>query len=878
MNVAFYLTQSVTQSVFPEDEEMGSELKFQTDFMPEAFATAPSQSEAFQCCPYIQSPDHVVSYGSSYGSEFSDAMSMSGCSSCTGNDFYTGGCSRQCCSSPSMRLEATPNSLTNSHSIMQDSNGFRHTVSHMTSHMISESKPAYSPDYVLSEERRPLSECGRGHTHRQASTVREGEFLFSELMTSSSNNTEKNAALSGVSALPSRFINQNLERAKSCTYVRQTKPSTLTSGSFTSKGSFFDERHTPRASPYTSPSGIRRWSIRKRRSYDCNDPDEVTPLTTNQCTHRQHSAGVKYGHDSSPSPGSDRHTMFSLPPLNPQTAMHSPEDVQSLGPCPNEHQEHSELGEYDVGVVHRNRRVAETEIAVLLGGEENSISINVAGNGEEMLRPSRSTLDIPFHSSKSVVDTHTLSKNTHYSSFSSLVKRSHSFGSSLRHLIHRKDGSLSTGSSPHPSPKLKAKQHCSPDSNIDVQNHRTTMSVASIAPLSPAVTYSIGGQDELPHILVDPSITPYLGSVASSLAEAASIHSVILPPPTDFKGSLDCLERVSSQASSSGSDGDEHAEMAREEQPVASFFCKHQGTLYASAGDLIRKDKRSEYNGGGDTRREATLSDEGLDLSSSNDMFSFAEVLACYDNYASETGETTRSLRQAKEVTLGTSSPLPSSSSPLPLSSSPLPPSSTSSCSAQEGGNNQKRNKKIKRHSYTVANIDSDTMREVRQNLARNEEAKDCSGSYVQKVAWEYSQKIKERNKGMRRHSTLFEESSEFTEDVSRIPEPDKPEWLSQLGGRNRRSSMTRMHIDSDMGDEGGAGGIGSSSPYSQRCRDFSASYSQPSMVNGNQSGQQQSLAFADDHGLCAEEGGKKGKLKGWVRSLVAKFGKKDET
>lgn len=193
-------------------------------------------------------------------------------------------------------------------------------------------------------------------------------------------------------------------------------------------------------------------------------------------------------------------------------------------------------------------------------------------------------------------------------------------------------------------------------------------------------------------------------------------------------------------------------------------------------------------------------------------------------------------------------------------------------------GKKKQKKKKKKRHGYTVANIDSDTMREVQKNLAQQEQARKCSDSRVHQLAREYSQKIKDKSKLQKKYSTVFED-----DEIDGIfDEPGKPEWLSQLGLKKRQSSTGNVLDGAGLEDECSSTGSGEAHPLHLRQSDddLTGSLSHHLDVDrGSRTAQKHhTLSHLQHHRAWVEEEAKTGKLKGWVRSIAAKFGKKEGT
>lgn len=881
------------------DVEVGSTLKDHGEVTsevkghPEALSSPLAKSEGYLD---VLGHDHMISRVSSDSSGSSDVFFTIDTSIHTNGSGHA-----HHVSSPAsvelvaipISLPAVPSLLGQSHSSANNSSEYQHTAEHTH---ITDSEPLDASISITYVEPPPLPDDMDINTHTETPVLtEEEETLFNELMTNSSMaSMEKKISYTdfdwgdpSMSRTTSTCQEQDTPSNYTVWSHGRTDSDTRTITDYTSRSSSVDEGSTPRASPYTSPSTIRRWSVKKRRSYDCNDPDEVTTPKSSPYIRRHHSSvSAKYNsHTSSSSTGSE-HSIFSPPALDPPNLFRNPVNgvIETLGPCPDELLESSEADRdterYSLGMMNRDHRDRETEIAVLLGKKDVSNLIpatkapttNDTLNNREHSRPNTLPRDTPFHSknasnpiptephSTSEADSRSSSKKSHSSGS---VKRSHSFGSTKRLIVHRREGSMSTDNSPLPSPKFKANKS---------DKHRRTKNKGSPA-LSFAASF-LGGQrvdrgsPDMPHIHIDTSILSDLRHTASSPG-ATSTDSMILPPPTEFKGSSDYLERSASRASSIGRDDERVVE--KEERSILSFFrIKHgkKGARSTTPSDLVREDKRAESTVDAEMSIEVMPTEQTThELSTSNDMLSFDEALDSFDQYSSHTGKTARSAKQekvARDVAV--------------VDPSAPPPSSPSTGKKDE---KKKKTKKKKRHGYTVANIDSDTMKEVQRNLARSEAAR-SSDSRVHQLAREYSQRIKEKSRDLKKRSIVYEDVQDSS--IGEVPEPTKPEWLAHLKEKKRRSSMENVLHDET--NEGECSSISSDvnlvephPPHSQNEDDFDIAIAKLRVENGNQTRQRHTLGHIDRHSVWMEEDEvKMGKLKGWVRSLAAKFGKKEGT
>lgn len=268
--------------------------------------------------------------------------------------------------------------------------------------------------------------------------------------------------------------------------------------------------------------------------------------------------------------------------------------------------------------------------------------------------------------------------------------------------------------------------------------------------------------------------------------------------------------------------------------------------------------------------------------SCTSDMVSFEDALEDYNRYASETGKTARSAhRQAAEVA-------------HVLSHSPLP--SPKVADGKHGKKEkQKKKKKKQRHGYTVASIDADTIREVKKLAERGKTKRNTSDSKVNQLAREYSRRIKDLNKPVRRVPTVTEE-----ETPPGTPEAIKPVWLSDLNQRRQQTSLEDIldHMRG-AGQEGGGnvddeetGSISSnhSTDIPSEPRPLTRPLSNDNLANldpedlDRQALQKpyssskplfEGAEFREEAG--EEEVQKKKRFRGWVRSLAARFGGRKE-
>jgi len=689
--------------------------------------------------------------------------------------------------------------------------------------------------------------------------------------------------------------------------------SSATISEHVSQNSSVDEGSTPKASPYTSPSTIRRWSVRKRRSYDQNDPDEpsITPKTS-PYIRRHHSASIRTG--SASSTGSD---VFPLPILDPPTPFKNSVKVERLGPFPDENLEslEDECESVAMGTESNRNSVmsaeddeSTTKFSLKMSssrGHGDSSHEAYSTPSEDVSAGTSDTQE--SRQSETTSSLFTKKKGSKKNSSSSKVKRSHSFGTNKRMgILHRRDGSLSTDNSPLPSLKFRAENKTAEGSG-SVSNLVTKVRQKKLgkgSPRSSGTAATISKEDlKLPRF----EVSPARGESAASSPGAGSTHSLILPPPAEFKGSSPEPPGIASQSLSAvGRETDETGAAEKEDRSRFSFFRFKHGSqkkitrsatpveyvpnenppdLVPSAMPPIPQEPSQGFPPG----REESL----VQSSSSMDLMSFDEALESYDKYASQTGKMAKSAKQARNIREALKA------APASL----FPPSPSGEVGKKESKKNAK--KKKKRHGYTVANIDSDTMREVQKSLALREEERKSSDSRVHQLAREYSQKIKERNE-VQKCSTVLEEDY-FAEEGLLGDSSVKPHWVSQLSMMKKRQTTSTGnilevgHFLEDGDEENGrsrsrASGEGLLEP---RLLDGDLLGPHPSihhhhhnsddlvgMDHGDlrgydaEGGKRHTLSHFQQHGvwLQDDEEAKSSRLKGWVRSIAAKFTKKEGT
>ena len=369
--------------------------------------------------------------------------------------------------------------------------------------------------------------------------------------------------------------------------------------------------------------------------------------------------------------------------------------------------------------------------------------------------------------------------------------------------------SHSTDTTPQSTPKMKqsgkatnervAYIHFDTKSQEDLCHRRETVEVVhssteNVAQIEPKVKYAPAIDSPLEY---EPSVNLH--------------HSgMILPPPTEFM--------------------DKERQLTRDRPGVKHHEIRSVDFQLHSAGIVpqvknhkdIVSPKQDQDTIPNNTAKESTQTSGTIATtpyeSNPEELMSFDEVLASFDNYASTTGKTTKSTKHSIKV----------------HSQSPEA---------------KRRKQKKKQRSQTVANIDVDTMNQVKEELARRNQgerplAQQESDSKVHQLAREYSRKIKDHqhNRIFKRFSTVVEESS--LPDFNKM-EMTEPVWLQQL--KERRKGNTKPK-DLTLKETEWCHPLDEATSASKTKINFS------------------------DHAEPDDQQQRKSGFKGWVRSLVDKI------
>lgn len=537
-----------------------------------------------------------------------------------------------------------------------------------------------------------------------------------------------------------------------------------------------DDAATPKGSPYVSPATIRRWSVKKRPSFDQSDPDSQT-----------------------------------TPKASPYIRRHK--TVHHTNRSPKQYQEHYP------SVSDPSSHFQDSKTQSIVNSEHGTSEVS------QVLKPK-----------------------------SSVVRR-HSFGSHAKRVIHlhQKQGSLSTDNTPQSSPrsrskKTKKKSKTSPTASK--QNSKADISLIGFVGSS-RTELSLDNLQPVPVV---------------SEQQSLNRMSFILPPPEEFRqpmvdedprnSPLDLTPdevlpatRGMTADTSSGSVSSPQASSRKSlfnfHKPKSNNKKKHSQTIPPSEA---RTQSPEIIITPSDSETESTCV-TGVPPCQSNpeELLSFDEILESFDRYADQTGNTNRG--QAGRAL-----------SPQPK---------------------KKSRKKKRDRSMTVANIDAETMRQVKEEVARNEtkrflQVRDRSSSKVQQLAREYSQRIRENDKSRvhKRFSTVTEDSTHS--DIV-VTENKEPVWLQRL--RERKTS-TSPGADSDEHDDVHRNVMSDNELHCQSRETEQTTKRRAQTMKLTSSLDAAGLRSTKHQTDRLEELGvgtehdqqRKGKFRGWVRSLVDRF------
>lgn len=445
--------------------------------------------------------------------------------------------------------------------------------------------------------------------------------------------------------------------------------------------------------------------------------------------------------------------------------------------------------------------------------------------------------DIPFFS--------TIAKHFRRESVkkTSSVVRSHSYTSQhQRRIIHKREGSRSSGNSPEVSPKHDHKEKMGPTALKAKHHPSVTKGSISVVGLISTTRNDLSLED---------SCDPILDHDRKPQNHGKHVHSSEMRIEKPRKP-----KQIRSREKP-------HLPVANSEgEMIAS-------TKLMNIESCMSATPESSFSLRASSPKTTTLLDIPI-KGNPNEELSFDEVLRSYDHYASVTGKTTKT--KSKEKRQRSQSP---------------------NISKKEV------KRKDRKRSMTVANIDAATVRAARETVVSHASATPDPPrrrvSRVQQLAREYSRKIKDHQKSswLKRFSTVTEESPE--------EEPkQEPGWLKDLRERKRSEGSSQEGNDltppiPSKQDELGMVVESHSWTCPPQIDDTKKSESLDSRLNPGQSSMALMAEYATSNDVSKQllrsqstdfeldriatpdpvELQRKGGLKGWVKSVVVKFGGK---
>ena len=363
------------------------------------------------------------------------------------------------------------------------------------------------------------------------------------------------------------------------------------------------------------------------------------------------------------------------------------------------------------------------------------------------------------------------------------ILRRHSFGSDRkRNAVHHRQESRSMEASPKSTPIVK-------------RNDRTTNESLPVVNVQGDTNFGVSVQAprDIPTINIE-------SCSESDLTPIQNPDNVIWPPPIEFMGKKNQLIHSNSHSVSPAMSPDMEGDRNHDSH-VTSDMEKDQITVI------------TPYE------------------SNPNEILSFTEVLATFDDYASTTGKTTKSSKPT--VKLRSRSP-----------------------------EAKRRKEKKKKRSQTISMIDADTMDQVKEELARRSDDKPSdslkqlpeqkSDSKVNKLARDYSRKIKDHQR-----SGIFKRFSTVVDDPILSPGMSEPEWLQQLKEQKKKGKPTSSFT---------------AEPEFHHSPEHNPQSVPPEVAALTGSLKRTTKSRFKDYSDNDEDHQRKGGFKGWVRSLVDKI------
>ena len=696
--------------------------------------------------------------------------------------------------------------------------------------------------------------------------------------------------------------------------------------------SSIDEGSTPQASPYSTPSNIRRWSVKKRRSYDFHEDDSTPKASPFIRRHLSASAqGLALSEsqtfDDLSSPILDPPTPFRTPILNQSLEEHPEEALghDDLIPCPGSDQDRASGGS-SRGSSRRTSPspVNQDGLSSASGHRNSRDSISSAGrpsrksssagqdaspNLSEVTKEEMESSNTRLFTKARTVPPELVMASTTESkrpmtpevvptgshrrgSSSAAVKRSKSFGIKTKVAVHLREGSLSTDNSPLPSPIFQARQMgrgkdiARYSTNNTRHAHHASTPSASGGKGSPAPTVSVMGListtrttpelQDIPLIQVDPMLvrtSPVCGSggpmaVAGSGDEGLNLNGSYLAERSESRNSS--VPREGGETDSLR-DETEH-DRPHEERSLFSFLRRNKrGSRSATPTHEISPPMPDVSGDGSRYEPDVEMTRNPALFLQPVTPSSATPLFSPLDSHSDDIISFEDCLETYDKY--ASASGRTSRSARLVAEAEAL----AQSPAAKKKEKKEKKKKK-KRHGHTVANIDAETIREAKKLAERGRKTSD---SKVTKLAREYSQRIKDLNR-VSRVSTLYEESF-----VPPSPTPVKPVWLVELRERrNSRGKDLEYMLHGNGGDDFEADDA--SSVNSNSNDDASSSGTRPlprpcsdnNILSTAQTGQQRGDLF---EGAEFQEGANEGeaqkgkRFRGWVRSIAARFGRKSD-
>ena len=371
----------------------------------------------------------------------------------------------------------------------------------------------------------------------------------------------------------------------------------------------------------------------------------------------------------------------------------------------------------------------------------------------------------------------------------SSVLRRHSFSSDRkRNAVHHRQESRSMEASPQSTPIVKRSDRTTNEGlpAVNVQEDSCFTSAQALDP----------------HILRDIPTINIESCSESDLTPIQNPGNVILPPPIEFMDKKNQLIHDNSHS-------------------VSPTMSPH-----------MEDDQNHDSHATSDFERDQVTVITPYE-SNPNEILSFTEVLATFDDYASTTGKTTKSSKPT--VKLRSRSP-----------------------------EAKRRKEKKKKRSQTISMIDADTMNQVKEELARRSDDKPSdslklpeqkSDSKVHKLAREYSRKIKDHQR-----SGIFKRFSTVVDDPIPSAGMSEPDWFQHPKERKKKNTQAKPTLSS------------TAEPELHQSPEHNPRSVPPEVAALTGSLKRSTRSRVKDYSDHDEDHQRKGGFKGWVRSLVDKI------